>query len=53
MDATNDDEATMMAAMGLAGFGSTKVSVLRSYISNPSLMPYTGETRFGQSGGGI
>ena len=38
MDATNDDEATMMAAMGLAGFGSTKVSVYLSYVPNP--FPY-------------
>jgi hypothetical protein len=28
MDAVNDDDAAMMAAMGLAGFGSTKVRLL-------------------------
>ena len=27
MDATNDDDAAMMAMMGLTGFGSTKVCI--------------------------
>ena len=27
MDATNDDDAAMMAMMGMSGFGSTKVSL--------------------------
>ena len=28
MDATNDDDAAMMAMMGMSGFGSTKASLL-------------------------
>ena len=30
MDATNDDDAAMMAMMGLSGFGSTKVETSRT-----------------------
>lgn len=28
MDASNEDDAAMMAIMGLTGFGTTKVSIL-------------------------
>ena len=28
MDATNDDDAAMMAMMGIGGFGTTKVGLI-------------------------
>ena len=31
MDATNDDDAALMAMMGLTGFGSTKVGPIRNW----------------------
>ena len=41
MDATNDDDAAMMAMMGLSGFGSTKViSPIREL--GAAIEPFTG-----------
>lgn len=34
MDATNDDDAAMMAMMGMTGFGTTKVSLQTRTIDN-------------------
>lgn len=51
MDATNEDDAAMMAMMGMSGFGTTKVSI----CSGVSLRDITikrglGQARRGQSG---
>ena len=40
MDATNDDDAAMMAMMGMSGFGSTKVrDLLASCFVASRVMP--------------
>jgi len=50
MDDVNDEDAAMMAMMGVTGFGTTKVnSATISQIRNP-LTHFQGKTRRGQPG---
>lgn len=50
MDATNDDDAAMMAMMGLTGFGTTKVSTrLHCSLFGQRRISVTGETCGGKS----
>lgn len=50
MDATNEDDAAMMAMMGMSGFGTTKVSIcLGVPLRNVTIKCGLGQTCRGQS----
>jgi U4/U6.U5 tri-snRNP-associated protein 3 len=54
MEATNDDDAAMMAMMGMAGFGSTKVRallILSSWIVGLMLYLQNKQVEGNQEGG--
>jgi xanthine/uracil/vitamin C permease (AzgA family) len=49
MDATTAEDESMMAAMGLAGFGSTKVWAFLFTPSHLPIIAHTGQARRGKS----
>lgn len=51
MDATNEDDAVMMAMMGMSGFGTTKVSICMDLtLRDITIKRGPGQARRGQSG---